>query len=101
MKFAFISRHAPTEGQHALAAERGITLTHIGDADAFTVSPGCVYVAGLDGGPFDGVIVVHPAAAMRLAPTFLVGVFENANRAPVGEKPQFEAVSLQVYDLRD
>ena len=96
-QFAFISRHTPTQSQHDLAAEQGIALTHIGDHDAFTVSPGFVDNAG----PFEGVIVVHPAAALRLAPSFLVGVFENANRAPVGERPQFEATSLQVFDLRD
>lgn len=96
-RFAFISRHLPTDGQVALAKAQGIELAHVGDADAFTVTTGFVY----DHGAFDGVVVVHPAAALRLAPTFLVGVFENANRAPVGEKPQFEAVSLQVFDLRD
>jgi hypothetical protein len=32
-------------------------------------------------GAFDGVVVVHPAAAMNLAGQFLVGVFENINRA--------------------
>lgn len=97
MLFAFISRHEPTEAQHALAALQGVSLQHVGDADAFSVSTDFV-----DGhGEFEGVVVVHPAAALRLAPSFLVGVFENANRAPVGEKPQFEAVSFQVYDLRD
>ena len=95
-QFAFISRHAPTPGQVAMAADQGIDLIHVGDADAFTVDAGFVHSHG----PFEGVIVVHPAAALRLAPAFLVGVFENANRAPVGEAPRFEAVSLQVYDLR-
>lgn len=97
MKFAFISRHLPTEGQIALAAAEGIELAHVGDADAFTVSPAWVD----ERGSFDGVIVVHPAAALQLATTYLVGVFENANRAPVGEKPQFEAQALHLFDLRD
>lgn len=97
MKFAFISRHEPTASQHTLAAEQGHTLTHVGDADAFTVGTSFVY----DHGEFEGVVVVHPAAAMRLAPQFVVGVFENANRAPVGEPPKFEAVSFHVFDLRD
>ena len=96
-KFAFISRHVPTESQHALAAQEGIELTHIGDADAFSVTSSFVYNAGA----FEGVVVVHPAAALRLAPEFVVGVFENANRAPVGEKPQFEAVSFHLFDLAD
>lgn len=96
MHFAFISRHAPTQGQHDLAASQGHTLTHVGDADAFTVTPGFVHHYG----PFEGVVVVHPAAALRLATTFVIGVFENANRAPVGAPPQFEAVSFHVYDMR-
>lgn len=101
MHFAFISRHTPTAEQHALAAEQGITLSHIGDMDAFTVGVGSVHHAGAEHGAFDGVIVVHPAAALRLAREFLVGVFENANRAPEGERPQFHAVALHLYDLRD
>lgn len=97
MNFAFISRHQPTDSQHALAAEQGHTLTHIGDTDAFTVGAGFVH----HNGPFEGVVVVHPAAALRLANQFVVGVFENANRAPVGAPAQFEAVAFHVYDLRD
>jgi hypothetical protein len=96
-KFAFISRHVPTDSQHTLAAAEDIELVHIGDADAFTVSPDFVVAAGA----FEGVVVVHPAAAMRLANDFVVGVFKNANRAPVGEKPQFEAVSFHLFDLID
>lgn len=97
-KFAFISRHLPTQGQVDMAAERGIELIHVGDADAFSVTPEWVHSRG---GLFDGVVVVHPAAALRLAPHFLVAIFENANRAPVGAPPQFEAVGLQVFDLRE
>jgi hypothetical protein len=96
-RFAFISRHQPTDGQVALAAGQEIEMVPVGDHDAFKVSPSFVDNAGA----FDGVIVVHPAAALRLAGSFVVGVFENANRAPVGEKPQFEAVALHLYDLRD
>ena len=97
MKFAFISRHAPTPEQHALAAEQGIELIGIGDADAFTVSPGFVH----DAGPFEGVIVVHPAAALRLCHEFVIGVFENANRAPEGAPPQFSAKALHIWDMRE
>jgi hypothetical protein len=94
--FAFISRHSPTPGQVALAEEQGITLEPIGDMDAFSVTPEKVAAHGA----FEGVVVVHPAAALRLAETFKVGVFENANRAPEGERPQFEAAALRVYDMR-
>ena len=91
MKFAFISRHTPTKEQHAIAALKGIELIHVGDMDAFTADfttlPKVV-----------GVVVVHPAAAMKAAAHhYLVGVFENANRAAEGEKPTFEAHALHVY----
>ena len=95
--FAFISRHTPTERQIELAAEQGIEVVHIGDLDAFTADVGAV----MRRGPFEGVIVVHPAAAMRLAHCLYIGVYENASRAPEGGKPQFEAAALHVYDLRN
>lgn len=102
MQFAFISRHAPTAGQIEMAKAEGIELIYVGDADAFAVGPSFVdEMSNRHDALFEGVIVVHPAAALRLAGSFLVGVFENANRAPVGQPPQFEAVSLHVFDLRD
>lgn len=97
MKFAFISRHTPSAGQIQLAAEKEIELLAVGDCDGFTVSPAFVYEAG----PFEGVVVVHPAAALNLAPHFLVGVFENENRAAIGERPDFHAKSFKIWDLRD
>lgn len=96
--FAFISRHEPTDEQVEMAAEQGIALHHIGDCDAFTVTPDFV-VDEVTPTHFDGVVVVHPAAAMRLCNKFAIGVFENANRAEAGEKPRFGAKSFHVYDL--
>lgn len=102
MQFAFISRHAPTVGQIEMAKAEGIDLIHVGDADAFTVGNGFVHQKAADMDvTFEGVVVVHPAAALRLCSEFLVGVFANANRAPVGQPPQFEAVSFHIFDLRD
>ena len=92
-RFAFISRHTPTREQMDLARTQSIELVCVGDADAFTVSPAQY-------SELDGVVVVHPAAALRLASHFIVGVFENENRAPVGEKPEFFARALHLYDLR-
>lgn len=101
MNLAFISRHQPTAEQAALAAEQGFTLHHVGDADAFTVDDRFVHEAGKRlGVVFVGVVVVHPAAALRLCNTFLVGVFENANRADPGQPPQFAAKAMHVYDTR-
>ncbi len=93
MKFAFISRHVPTQGQIELAAQKGIELVHVGDRDAFSVSHE-------EFKSFDGVVVVHPAMALRLLNTHnQVGVFNNVNRAPVGEKPQFETTEFHLYKL--
>lgn len=102
MNFAFISRHEPTAEQVALATDQGITLYHIGDTDAFTVGISFVYDAAERlNVNFDGVIVVHPAAALRLCSEFFIGVFENANRAPKGAPPQFSARALHIYNLID
>lgn len=95
-RFGFISRHQPTPEQHDLAARLDIELVTVGDHDAFTVQPYDFDSAGV----LDGVIVVHPAAALRLAPFYEIGVFENAARAAEGERPTFCAVGLHLYDLR-
>lgn len=102
-KFAFISRHVPTAEQIALAAERRIELVHVGDRDAFTVEASEFArrwneADGKYEGEFSGVVVVHPAAALRLLTVnTAVGVFENGNRAAEGEKPQFFAKALHIY----
>lgn len=99
--FAVVSRHTPSTEQQLLAEEQGVTLTHIGDADAFTVTPDVVEAAGLARHiAFDGVVVVHPAAALRLNGDYAIGVFENADRAEVGEKPRFVACTFHVYPKR-
>jgi hypothetical protein len=114
-QYAFISRHEPTLSQWQMAARKGIDLVWVGDLDGFTVTKQEVIDAydkkceeyrdtspnGQDyayGWPeVTGVVVVHAAAALRLAPHFWVGVFENGNRAPEGEKPSFEPVALHFY----
>jgi len=96
-KFAFISRHTPTPVQMEICAARGIDLISIGDRDAFSVTTSDI----LDAGHFVGVIVVHPAAAMRLAGDFMIGVFENSQRSEEGGKLTFFANDLHIYDLRD
>jgi len=91
--FAFITRHEATIEQHQLAKEQGIELAVVGDMDAFSVTPEMV----ADKGTFDGVIVVHPASAMRLKDSYLVGVFENGQRSEEGEKPTFYAKALHIF----
>lgn len=91
-KFAFVTRHQPTPAQTIIAARAGIALIPVGDRDGFTFDPTEF------GGEYDGVIVVHPAAALRASACgWAVGIWENANRAPEGAPPRFEAVSLHLY----
>lgn len=98
--FAFISRHEPTETQREIAEKEGIELVHVGDCDAFTITKEWVLKQRTEAMPyFSGVIVVHPAAALRLCEYFSVGVFENANRAEVGQPPSFEPVALHFYNI--
>jgi len=94
--FAFISRHTPTAEQFRLCEEAGVNLLPIGDYDAFSVIKSNV----LKNGSFEGVVVVHPAAAMRLAADFIVGVFENAQRQEEGGKMTFFPKRFHMYDLR-
>jgi hypothetical protein len=92
-RFAFISRHQPTAEQFALAEQNGIVLIPVGDMDAFTVN-------AADIGDFEGVVVVHPAAAMRLSSKYIIAVFENGTRPEEGGKPSFFAKDLHIYDMR-
>lgn len=89
--FAFVSRHQPTVGQLLIAAMGDINLVPVGDRDAFSIDPA-------EFAQYEGVVVVHPAAALRLmAAGKYVGVFENESRAAEGQKPTFEAARLHVF----
>lgn len=99
---AFVSRHEPTERQYQLAEEKGFKLVHVGDTDAFSITVGFIDDCAVKHDtPLAGAVVVHPAAAMRLAPYMIIGVFENSNRSPVGETPKFEAANLHLYSFVD
>lgn len=89
--FAFVSRHQPTVGQLLIAAMGDVNLVPVGDRDAFSIDPA-------EFAQFDGVVVVHPAAAIKyFAAMTSVGVFANANRAREGQPPIFEAASLHIF----
>ena len=98
----FISRHRATPSQRALAAAQEYSLLESEDLDAF--APLADLNRRMDAIKADGhfgVVVVHPVIALvaHLA-GLAVGVFQNANRAAVGETPRFEAVSLLVFPQR-
>jgi hypothetical protein len=92
-RYAFISRHSPTKEQHHIANINGIELVPVGDADGFNRA--AIRSIAIQ---HDGVVVVHAGAACAaLSAGFPVGIFENANRAPEGEKPTFTPVALHIY----
>ena len=95
MKFVFLSRHAATQEQMELAAAQNIELVQASDVDAFNWD-----VAKFQDEYPDavGVVCVHPIIALKAHHSGLyVGIFENANRAPEGEKPSFFAKSLVLW----
>lgn len=102
MKLAFVSRHVPTPRQYELARGWGYELVPVGDRDAFA---GDVRWSAFPG--YAGVVVDHPAAALRALiaesgygqPQWMVGVFENVNRAPEGAPHSWETVALHMYFL--
>jgi len=89
-RMGFISRHKPTLGQIKLAHKAGYELVHFGDTDAF-------YMDAQDFPKTEVIAVVHPAMALNIIEKCPVAVFENADRAPEGEKPQFCATALHIY----
>ena len=97
-KFLFCSRHAITAEQEQLAEKAGITLHQGIDLDAFSPNHELIKAVCAQG-QFEGVIVVHPALALKLSTAYQVGVFENANRAEEGCPPSFQAVGLEIFDL--
>lgn len=81
MRFAFVSQHALTQSQISIAEAMGHTIEAVGDRDAFAFPAQELLDAG-----YDGVVVVHPAAALIAREAGLsVGVFNNIKRASVGE----------------
>lgn len=86
----FISRHQMTESQRKIVSRYWGEVIHVGDADGFT-EDFSKYVDGL-------IVVVHPAAAIRaVAMGCTVGIFNNVNRAPEGERPSFETTEMHVF----
>jgi len=95
--FVFLSRHEPTDQQKKIAAEKGITILKGNDVDAF--GDRLYYEIESWKSIAHGIICVHPVVALMAHQLgFAVGVFNNINRAPIGEKPQFETTSLAVFE---
>lgn len=104
-QIAFVSRHAPTAEQYALAEKAGMELIHVGDCNAFSMEEVRKITKG-----YEYIAVAHVASAMLLLAgdnysnniddrTHVICVFENENRAPEGEKPQFFTRRMHTYVL--
>lgn len=102
-RFLFISRHVPSQKQLELAAAQGVELIYVGDLDAFAPDL-AQQIEALDRlhcpdreedgeiitGAY-GVVAVHPLVAVTAVKmSYQFGTFRNVNRAPVGEKPEFD-----------
>jgi len=92
--FVWISRHDLTAEQREALESLGYErIFEPGDADAFSLADIEATLASVihDGDERPTVGVVHPAAALNLAMArYTVAVSRNINRAPEGERPQFE-----------
>jgi hypothetical protein len=101
-KMIFVSRHTPTPAQLNLSLAKGYELVHVGDVNAFDHQAIRDLVMAQDtaaGYPV-AVSCVHPAMALyAICGGRVIGVFENANRAPEGGKPSFEASALHLIEV--
>ena len=92
--FVWISRHDLTCAQRRALDDLGYDrIVEPGDADAFYLADLEATVASAlqEGDEKPTVGVVHPAAALNLRDAgYTVAVSRNVNRAPDGERPQFE-----------
>lgn len=99
-KLFFVTRHTATAEQAELAAKYGYEIESVGDLDAFGHKEelsSLIERANECGG---AIAVVHPALALRVRAGLWngrVAIFENGNRAPEGEKPQFYAKELHFF----
>lgn len=92
----FISRHAPTVEQYALAEAAGYALCPVGEVDAFDRD---AVNALLSAHKDADVCCVHPAIAVIARDRGRVLAFyENALRPAEGDKPAFYAKALHIYD---
>lgn len=93
----FVSRHTPTEDQFKVAKLLGYTLVPAGDCNAFDQDEVSLFIEEHLTGTTTAVACVHPlmvVEALRLE--LNVVIFENANRAAVGEKPNFHCCGVTV-----
>jgi hypothetical protein len=95
MLYAFISRHTPTpEQEEIVRRDLEGELVHVGDINAFNCSNELYALRQ----QYKGVIVVHAAMALQAYEMgFLVGVFQNANRAPEGAVPTFTPLCVHLW----
>lgn len=97
----FISRHAPTDQQRDLAKAKGFNLVHAGDVDAFDFDAVAAKFNDCKGTAFavvNAAMAMHLVSLADLDSPITIGVFENCNRAPDGQPPQFSAKALHMWN---
>ena len=107
MKMFFISRHQLTEDQVHIAADTMAKMApedaeyiccEAGDVDAFDEQKVISLLHSIKLQDENALVVsVHPLVFNEAIEMFgKAGVFNNVNRAKIGEKPQFECTELAV-----
>lgn len=98
----FISRHAPTMEQIQLAEKAGYSLIHGGDLNAFSYTlekdMGEMILRDSPEIEISAIACVHPNIALAAINQFDVLIFQNINRAPEGEKPQFVVGGVTIWE---
>lgn len=91
--FAFIDYRKPSLAEKNAALRKGVELIHVGFFKASTVTP-----ADIDE-YFDGVVVSHASAAMRLCEVYDIGVFRYAHREGGLNQQDTNTTWLEVLEL--
>ena len=98
-KAVFISRHNLTKSQTDLLERAGCVGETVADFDAFASESDLKdLIRGLKSQEVRLVITVHQLLAMRLAPHFKVGTFNNKTRASLGQPPDFFTDQLVIVN---
>jgi hypothetical protein len=102
-RLIFISRHAPSVEQIALAAKLGFEIIHVGDVDAFSKDLCKQVWEMVETHKGDAISAVHPNILATQAiggwgfKAVPVWIFKNETRPAEGGKPQFFCGGVTVW----
>jgi hypothetical protein len=102
-RLIFISRHAPTQEQIALAEKLGYHIIHVGDVDAFAPDLLTQVRETVETHKADALSTVHPNILATQAiggwghKAVPVWIFKNDTRPVEGGKPQFVCGGVTIW----